>query len=239
MKKILAIGNSFSQDATALLEFFAPELYVRNLYIPGCPLSYHSELSKTGERIYEYQVCGESDSSDRISLAEGLDSEDWDYVTLQQVSGLSGIKESFYPHLVTVSEYVRRYTDAKIVLHETWAYEAGAGHPDFPRYDGDRKKMQACIRETYDEISAREGLSVIRTGDFIAKLRENPFFDVARGGISLSRDGYHLSLNFGRSAAAGVWAKFFTGELPQYFTRKDLAAGYRIIAEALRETENT
>lgn len=48
--KILAVGNSFSQDATALLEFLAPQLTVRNLYIPGCPLSYHSELSQTVRR---------------------------------------------------------------------------------------------------------------------------------------------------------------------------------------------
>lgn len=237
MKKILAIGNSFSQDATALLEIFSSELYVRNLYIPGCPLSYHSELASTEERIYEYQVYGESSDSKRVSLAEGLDFENWDYVTLQQVSGLSGIKESFYPYLSTVSEYVSRRTAAKIVLHETWAYETGCGHPDFSKYDNDRKKMQEMIRETYDEISAKEGWSVIRTGDLIAKLRENPFFDVERGGISLSRDGYHLSLNYGRGAAAGVWTKFFTGEIPRYFKRKDLSEGYRIIAEALSENE--
>lgn len=52
MIKILAIGNSFSQDATALLELFDLDLYVRNLYIPGCPLSYHSELIKTKEPAY-------------------------------------------------------------------------------------------------------------------------------------------------------------------------------------------
>lgn len=235
MKKILAIGNSFSQDATALLEFFAPDLYVRNLYIPGCPLSYHSELIKTGEPLYEYQVCGEADSVRRVSLAEGLDSENWDYVTLQQVSGLSGIEESFYPHLTSVLNFVRRRTSAKIVLHETWAYETGSEHPDFSRYDNDRKKMQESIRKTYDAISAKEGLPVIRTGELIAKLRENPFFDVGRGGISLCRDGFHLSLNFGRIAAAGIWTKFFTGKLPQYLMRKDLSEGSRIISESLKD----
>ena len=237
MKKILAIGNSFSQDATALLEFFTSELYVRNLYIPGCPLSRHSELAESGERAYEYQVCGEADSVRRVSLAEGLFAEDWDYVTVQQVSGLSGIEESFYPHLSKVLKYVRKHTDAEIVLHETWAYETGAQHPDFSRYGNDREKMQESIRRTYAEISAKEGMRVIRTGDMIAELRKNPFFDVTKGGISLSRDGYHLSLSFGRSAAAGVWAKFFTGKLPEYFDREDLSEGYRIIAEMLRKDE--
>ena len=56
MIKILAIGNSFSQDATALLELFDLDLYVRNLYIPGCPLSYHSELIKTKEPAYYHSA---------------------------------------------------------------------------------------------------------------------------------------------------------------------------------------
>ena len=39
MKKILCIGNSFSQDATRYLEAIADgELFVRNCYIGGCSL---------------------------------------------------------------------------------------------------------------------------------------------------------------------------------------------------------
>ncbi len=45
--KILAIGNSFSQDATRYLQDIAAsageELFVRNLYIGGCSLEMHSK----------------------------------------------------------------------------------------------------------------------------------------------------------------------------------------------------
>ena len=44
-----------------------------------------------------------------------------------------------------------------------------------------------------------------------------------------------LSFNFGRCAAAAVWAKFFTGETPAFLQRNDLSEGYRLIAEELNK----
>lgn len=46
--KILAIGNSFSQDATRYLQDIAASagenLFVRNLYIGGCSLEMHAKI---------------------------------------------------------------------------------------------------------------------------------------------------------------------------------------------------
>ena len=57
--KILTIGNSFSQDATAYVERIAlSDIYVRNLYIPGCSLEMHYNNMLTGEKAYEYQKNG-------------------------------------------------------------------------------------------------------------------------------------------------------------------------------------
>ena len=39
-----------------------------------------------------------------------------------------------------------------------------------------------------------------------------PEFDPEKGGVSLYRDGFHLSLDYGRYLAGLVWFKFFTGE---------------------------
>jgi len=44
MIKILAIGNSFSQDATALIELLTDKIYVRNMCIGGCSLKQHCEM---------------------------------------------------------------------------------------------------------------------------------------------------------------------------------------------------
>lgn len=235
--KILAVGNSFSQDATALLEFLAPQLTVRNLYIPGCPLSYHSELTETGAPVYELQEGGERCIPSLVSLEDGLNSDCWDWITVQQVSGLSGIEDSYYPYLTVLLKYLRAHSEAKIALHQTWAYEAGSDHPDFPRYGKDRGRMWRAIETVSRSVSAREGLPMLRSGELIARLREHELFDPLRGGMSLCRDGFHLSFNFGRCAAAAVWAKFFTGEIPAFLQREDLSEGYRLIAEELRNME--
>ena len=57
--KILAIGNSFSQDATKYLQSVAKsageDLFVRNIYIGGCSLERHALNIKTGEAAYGYE----------------------------------------------------------------------------------------------------------------------------------------------------------------------------------------
>jgi hypothetical protein len=50
------------------------------------------------------------------------------------------------------------------------------------------------------------------------RAKQHPAFDVRVGGLSLHRDGYHLSLDYGRYLAALVWLKFFTGISPDKVT---------------------
>ena len=167
------------------------------------------------------------------SLEWALTAEKWDVITVQQVSQLSGKKDTYYPWLTRLTDFIGVHTDAKIVFHETWAYEDGCGHPGFANYRNDREEMEKEIASACAEICKREKLEAVRTGEFIAALRKNDFFNVKKGGISLSRDGFHLNLSHGRLAAAGVWVKFFTGKIPAFFKRRDLSEGFRIIAEAL------
>lgn len=232
--KILAIGNSFSQDATALLEFLSPQLLVRNLYIPGCSLLLHSELSHTEKAEYEYQEGGANSLPRKVTLKEGLEGEKWDFVTVQQVSGLSGEESSYYPYLTTLLHYIHAHSDAEIVFHQTWAYDVGCEHRDFVRYEHSREVMWQKIEKTISKVSAKEDLSVIRSGELIERLRRHAFFDPLRGGLSLCRDGYHLSYNYGRCAAAAAWTKFFTGETPAFLLRNNLSEGYRLIADEVK-----
>ena len=97
MLKVLAIGNSFSQDATAMLETLNDSLYVRNLYIGGCSLERHYNNMISHEAAYSYEMLGLR--LFKISLNEALLQREWDVITLQQVSGNSGMPESFYPYL--------------------------------------------------------------------------------------------------------------------------------------------
>lgn len=231
--KILSIGNSFSQDSTALLQLLTDKITARNLYIGGCSLDMHAANIENDAAKYELQENGEKMQNALVGVKEALTSDKWDYITVQQVSGRSGVYESFYPYLGELLDYVRKYSDAEIVLHETWSYEIGSGHPDFAIYNSDREQMAQAIKETYEKVSAKENLRIIRVGEAVQNLRAKPSFDYKNGGLSLTRDGFHLSLSYGRLLAASVWCKFFTGEIPQYFNNENLSQPMRELLEVL------
>ena len=67
--------------------------------------------------------------------------------------------------------------------------------------------VSATIKKA-KEIAAE----LIPTGTVIQYLREHlAEFDYPNGGLSLCRDGYHLSLDYGRYAAAATWLRTFQG----------------------------
>lgn len=231
--KILAIGNSFSQDATALLELLTDKLFVRNLYIGGCSLERHRDNAKNDAAVYEFQENGEKLRAAPIGIREALTSEKWDAVTLQQVSGKSGIVSSYEPYLSELLQYIRRYSDAEILLHETWSYETGSAHSDFAAYGRDSEKMADAVEEAYGTMAREHHLRLIPVGRAIREARHTPSFDPARGGLSVHRDGFHLSLNYGRLLAASVWCCFFTGEIPEIFGRENLSLPMADLARVL------
>ena len=59
----------------------------------------------------------------------------------------------------------------------------------------------------------------------------HPDFDVRAGGLSLHRDGFHLSLDYGRYLAALVWLKYFTGVSPDRVTFTPEGCEPRLIAK--------
>ena len=233
MIKILAIGNSFSQNATHWLQTFDKNLFVRNLYIGGCSLETHCGNVAEDKKAYAYEENGYRCRPDNVSVKDALDMQKWDYITVQQCSGFSGKEETYYPFLPELIGYVRRYSDAEIVFHQTWAYETGATHPQFALYGGDRRAMFESIVKVSESVAARENLKIIRTGEAVEKMRGTKTFDYDNGALAVTCDGYHLSPNYGCFLAAGVWLKFFTGKLPDYLNNDNLSEPYREIKRVL------
>ena len=100
--KILAIGNSFSEDAMYYLKNIADadgvEVKAVNLYIGGCNLERHWKNIRTDAREYQYQLNGHP--QDRmVSVKEALDEEEWDYIVTQQASHDSGWQDTYEPFL--------------------------------------------------------------------------------------------------------------------------------------------
>jgi hypothetical protein len=207
---ILCIGNSFSQDATRYLHQVSDEsLYVRNLYIGGCSLERHYNNIIGNIADYEYQKNGRL--MRMISINEALTKKKWDIITVQQVSQLSGIIESYEPYLEFIIGYLKENCpNAKIMLHRTWAYSDDSTHGGYVNYDRSRKKMFNAIVDATSKAAKKYGLEIIPCGDAVEEARKLPEFDESVRNIT--RDGFHMSLDYGRYLTALVMYKSFTGK---------------------------
>ena len=163
MKNILAIGNSFSEDATRYLHQMAEavgiETKVVNLFIGGCPLERHWQNIETKEAAYQYQLNGKA-TERMISIDEALREEEWDYIVTQQASHDSGWMDTYEPFLGLILEHIRTYTgqhapQAEILLQETWAYEIDSSHVNFMRYHRNQEEMYARLKKCYSAMAEK------------------------------------------------------------------------------------
>ena len=112
-----------------------------------------------------------------------------------------------------VSEIKKILPDVKIYFHQTWAYEEDSTHGGFINYHNDQHEMYKCIEDASEKAAHSIDAVVIPSGKIIQTLRDKvPEFDYKNGGLSLCRDGFHLSLDYGRFAAAATWLRTITGQ---------------------------
>ena len=70
--------------------------------------------------------------------------------------------------------------------------------------------MHEKLTEAYKKAAQSVDARLIPVGNAVALAREDAAFDPQRGGIPLTRDGFHLSYNYGRYLAGAVWYKTLT-----------------------------
>lgn len=214
--KVLAIGNSFSVDAMEYLYDIAKsagytDIVLGNLYIGGCTLEQHvGTLAKSTPSYDFYLNKGGKWTKTRGTIPGGLRYADWDVVTLQQASGLSGVEASYEPHLTTLIETVKTSCpDAKLVWHMTWAYQGNSSHSDFAKYGRSQKTMYdsilSAVRKAVLTGHKDDFAGVIPSGTAIQNIRTSYIGD------TVTRDGYHLSYDMGRYTAALTWFRALTG----------------------------
>lgn len=211
--KILAIGNSFSDDGMMYLPDLLEDAGIHNvivarLYIGGCSLQRHCREYQ--ENLHQYKYYKSTDNkwvtvSKTASLMDGLKDEDWDIITMQESSPISGIESSYSPWLNMLTNIVRlncSNPDVEIVWHQTWAYSKNSTHKGFVYYDKSQYRMFNAICYCADRIMEREGIdNVIPTGTAVQLLRLTRLQDENE----FTRDGYHLSRTYGRYLAACTW----------------------------------
>jgi hypothetical protein len=242
--KVLAIGNSFSVDGMEYLykiadDYGIPNITLGILYIPGAALSTHVYSIDNSLNNYVYYK-NTSDiwnyHNSTASLLDGLLDENWDIITIQQVSGYSGLPSTYNNDIDTIINYVndnKTNSEAQIVWHMTWAYQANSTHSQFASYSNNQLTMyNAIIGAVQEKIDIREDIAyVIPSGTAIQNARTSYLGD------TITRDGYHLSLYHGRYIAALTWFLKITGLPVDGITYKPLGVSDQdvlLIKEAVK-----
>ncbi len=236
--RILCIGNSFSWDAVEqelvpLCDAKGVQVEVHNLYYGGCSLEQHARFMLRDTAAYSHRVCTNARTriiKDTITLRQALSDGTYNYISLQQASHDSGIRDTYEPWLTMLIDTVRAYQPhAQLCWMQTWAYSRDAKHPAYPRYHNSQQEMWdsivACTQYVMD--TANYQLSIVHTAsanrsrpcrDKNSQLKLIPCgtaIQLARRtklGDTLCRDGYHLNYVYGRYTAAAVWYEIITGK---------------------------
>ena len=208
--RILAIGNSFSQDAVEqylheLAEAEGISTIIGTMFIGGCSLERHVKNARDNAPAYAYRKIGtdgKKREKGKMSLETVLADEDWDYVSLQQASPFSGMYETYEASLPELIEYVkaRLPKKTKLMLHQTWAYASTSRHSGFKNYNCNQLTMYQAIADAVKKAAKANKIKiVIPSGTAIQNARTSFIGD------HLNRDGYHLDVKIGRYTAACTW----------------------------------
>lgn len=131
---ILAVGNSFSVDGLHYLYQMAEsagyDVVIGNLYKSGCDLKTHWSNLESGKTAYKYYKVSDANqgawgTTPKFSITQALQDEQWDVITLQQASGVSGVPESYYRTTWTCT--TSGTTDAGRTFSESAASQQGSG----------------------------------------------------------------------------------------------------------------
>lgn len=207
--RILAIGNSFSMDATErhLRELAATKgisVLIANLYISGASLQMHWDNAQNNRAAYEYRRIDQDGalvSMKDISLYRALVDDNWDYVCFQQASGTSGQYDTYVEPLPLLFDYVKTLMPdhTKFVFHQTWAYAQDSDNYNFAKYNNDQMEMyNAIVNATTQAYDLVDFDIFIPAGTAIQNGRTSVVDD------QFTRDGYHLN-ELGRYTAACTW----------------------------------
>lgn len=214
--KILTIGNSFSDDAVEHYLYQigvanGDTLIIGNLAVGGASLEMHYNNFIENSPSYSYRkiVSGVRIVTEETTLEYGIKDEEWDYISLQQVSQNAGVYDTFFPYFPHLIDYVKSLAinpNMKLTFHMTWAYAQNATHPGFANYERSQLEMYKAIVSTTNRIVAEYGIStIIPAGTAIQNARTSSLGD------TMCSDGFHLEPTYGRYTAACTWYEALTG----------------------------
>lgn len=206
--RILAIGNSFLEDATRYLPRLMEEqkesavLFCR-LHKNSTSLKDHWNNHQSKENSYElYYICnGSWYRAEDMNIDNALTLTDWDIVSLQQLSDYSGLPETYEPYLQDLINLTENGSkNPSIAWHQTWSYSSNATFSAFANYGYDRTKMEDAINDTYQRYSDYFDIT-IPSGTLIKALRESTY----NTADDMTLDGRHLDTGLPCYALSSLW----------------------------------
>lgn len=213
--RILAIGNSFSDDGTEYLPAILENLNVENvevarLYVGGCTLEQHVNFYDNSEAAYKFYLskAGENkwvENPEKVTMQYALAMGEWDIITMQQASGFSGMYDSYTPYLGRLIEAVKKaQPQAELVWHMTWSYSSDSNHKHYKHYNNDQQQMNSAIDNCLHTLLAEfdEIERIVPSGTAVKSLRKSAINNYPK---DLTRDGFHMGHGAGRYALACTW----------------------------------
>jgi hypothetical protein len=213
--RILAIGNSFSDDGTEYLPALLENLNVENvevarLYVGGCTLEQHVNFYDNSEAAYKFYLskAGENkwvENPEKVTMQYALAMGEWDIITMQQASGFSGMYDSYTPYLGRLIEAVKKaQPQAELVWHMTWSYSSDSNHKHYKHYNNDQQQMNSAIDNCLHTLLAEfdEIERIVPSGTAVKSLRKSAINNYPK---DLTRDGFHMGHGAGRYALACTW----------------------------------
>ena len=222
--KILAIGNSFSDDVVeqelhGLFAGVGQKVIIGDAYVAGCPLKKHNTNAKSDAATYSYRkiVDGVKKTTASTKLSTIMADEDWTYISLQEGAGYHGFYNTTYkgtyhsmePDLTDMINYVKaKCPNAKLIYHAPWAAQKDYKEVKFSYYGYDQDVMYKMIISATQEVlkAHPEFVIYMNVMDAIQNLRSSYIGD------NVTRDGWHLNYTVGRYTASCLWYEKIMGQ---------------------------
>ena len=170
--KLLTVGNSFADNALSYLpkitEASGNKLIYARANLGGCTMERHWKHVENFE-AGATDKSGKPYMGGKASLKDQLTKDQWDYVTIQQVSWKSHDLSTYHPYAQNLHSYITKHApQAKILLQQIWAYRV-----DDPRFKPSNEGkephthqvMYEQVRHAYHTIAKELNIGILPSGD--------------------------------------------------------------------------
>ena len=182
--KLLTVGNSFADNSVEYLPGFVQagghklRVYRANLGAHSMQMhvgylrAFEADPADPKGRPYQGVADPKTGAKPKLSLRQALALDDWDYVTIQQLSALSFQPNSYEPWAGELIGYIRKHAPkAKILGLQTWAYREDSW---LFEKTTTQERMHLGIKKCYEQLAATYGLQILPVGDAFQLARATP-----------------------------------------------------------------